>query len=151
MYKKILIPTDGSDIAQSAAHAGLAFAKDMNAEVVSIFVIPEYQYPLNIEMVPTNFPSAEDYRASMRKLGEIYMDQLRSKACDVGVVFSSIIEFSDKIAPTIVSTAEKQECDLIFIGSHGRSGWERALLGSVTAKVLSIATIPVLVFRSTIE
>ena len=87
MYKKILIPTDGSDIAQSAAHAGLAFAKDMNAEVVSIFVIPEYQYPLNIEMVPTNFPSAEDYRASMRKLGEIYMDQLRSKACDVGVVF----------------------------------------------------------------
>jgi nucleotide-binding universal stress UspA family protein len=57
------------------------------------------------------------------------------------------VEFSDTTAQRIVDVAERESCDLIFIGSHGRSGWGQVLLGSVTNKVLSHTVKPVLVHR----
>jgi len=55
--------------------------------------------------------------------------------------------FAESAALKIVEVAAASGCDLIFMGSHGRSGWGHLLLGSVTNKVLSHATIPVLVHR----
>ena len=147
MYKKILIPTDGSAISASAAEAGVAFAKQMGAEVVGIFVAPEYQYPIYVEFIPDNFPTEEDYRGSMLKSAEIYLNSIQELAEKSGVKFSRKVVFSDAIAKEIVLAAEENHCELIFIGSHGRSGWGQVLLGSVTTKVLSMCQIPVLVHR----
>lgn len=147
MYKKILIPTDGSDISKAAARAGVEFAQQLGAEVVGLFVSPEYQYPVFIEIIPPNFPSEDEYLVSMRKLGEIHLQVIADAAQEVGVKSSGITIFSDATAREIVHTAEQQGCDLIFIGSHGRSGWGQALLGSTTTKVLSSCKIPVLVYR----
>jgi len=149
MYKKILIPTDGSEISKAAARAGVEFAQQLGAEVVGLFVAPEYQYPVFIEIIPPNFPSEDEYLASMRKLGEIHLQVIADAAQAVGVKSSGITIFSDAAAREIVHTAEQQGCDLIFIGSHGRSGWGQALLGSTTTKVLSTCLIPVLVYRMT--
>lgn len=149
MYKKILIPTDGSEISKAAARAGVEFAQQLGAEVVGLFVAPEYQYPVFIEIIPPNFPSEEEYLASMRKLGEIHLQVIAEAAQSAGVASSGITIFSDAAAREIVHTAEQQGCDLIFIGSHGRSGWGQALLGSTTTKVLSTCQIPVLVYRIT--
>ena len=55
--------------------------------------------------------------------------------------------FADSAALKIVEVAEQHDCDLIFMGSHGRSGWGQLLLGSVTNKVLSHTQKPVLVHR----
>lgn len=148
MYKKILIPTDGSTLANSAAVAGVDFAKQLGAEIVGIFVAPEYQYPIYVEVIPPSFPTEEEYRASMHKAGEIYLDAIREAAKTAGVKFSEVIVFSDAVAQEIVRTAQASNADLIFIGSHGRSGWQQALLGSVTTKVLSTCNIPVLVHRA---
>jgi nucleotide-binding universal stress UspA family protein len=148
MYKKILIPTDGSALANSAGIAGVSFAKQLGAEIVGIFVAPEYQYPIYVEVIPPSFPTEEEYRASMHKVGEIYLDTIREAANAAGIKFSSVIVFSDAVAQEIVRTAQASNADLIFIGSHGRSGWQQALLGSVTAKVLSTCDIPVLVHRA---
>ncbi len=147
MYKKILIPTDGSDIAKAAARAGVEFAQQLGAEVVGLFVAPEYQYPVFIEIIPPNFPSEEEYLASMRKVGELHLQVIADAARDAGVTSSGVTIFSDAPAREIVHTAEQHGCDLIFIGSHGRSGWGQALLGSTTTKVLSTCLIPVLVYR----
>ena len=147
MYKKILIPTDGSEISKAAARAGVEFAQQLGAEVVGLFVAPEYQYPVFIEIIPPNFPSEEEYLASMRKLGELHLQVIADAARTVGVPSSGLTIFSDAAAREIVHTAEQQGCDLIFIGSHGRSGWGQALLGSTTTKVLSTCKIPVLVYR----
>jgi len=147
MYKKILIPTDGSEISKAAARAGVEFAQQLGAEVVGLFVAPEYQYPVFIEIIPPNFPSEDEYLASMRKLGEIHLHVIADAAQAAGVKSSGITVFSDAAAHEIVHTAEQQGCDLIFIGSHGRSGWGQALLGSTTTKVLSSCKIPVLVYR----
>lgn len=147
MYKKILIPTDGSEISNAAAQAGVEFAKQLGAEVVGLYVAPEYQYPVFIEVIPPNFPSEDEYLASMRKVGEHHLQVIADAARAAGLKSSGMTIFSDLPAREIVNTATQQGCDLIFIGSHGRSGWGQALLGSTTTKVLSTCQIPVLVYR----
>ena len=147
MYKKILIPTDGSEISNAAARAGVEFAQQLGAEVIGLFVAPEYQYPVFIEIIPPNFPSEEEYLASMRKFGQHHLQVIADAAQTAGVKSSGMTIFSDAAAREIVNSATQHSCDLIFIGSHGRSGWGQALLGSTTSKVLSTCQIPVLVYR----
>lgn len=147
MYRKILIPTDGSAFSNTVARAGVEFARQINAEIIGIFVAPEYQYPIYVEVIPPSYPSEEEYQLSMRKAGLAHLDKVRQAAEDAGLKFSSLVVFSDATALQIAHAAEQQHCDLIFMGSHGRSGWGHLLLGSVTTKVLSSCQIPVLVQR----
>lgn len=147
MYKKILIPTDGSVLSGATALAGVEFAKQSGTEVFGLFVAPEYHYPIYVEIIPPSYPSEEEYQASMRKAGDIHLGTIRSAAAAAGIAFTGLTTFSDGIAREIVHVAKENGCDLIFMGSHGRSGWGHALLGSVTTKVLSTCQIPVLVHR----
>ena len=147
MYQKILITTDGSSVSQHTACAGVKFARQMGADVLALFVAPEYQYPVYVEIVPPAYPSEEEYAQQMKRLGEEYMGSIMRAAEDCGLKHACVTAFSDATALKIVDVAEQQHCDLIFMGSHGRSGWGQLLLGSVTNKVLSHTTKPVLVHR----
>lgn len=147
MYRKILITTDGSAVSQHTACAGVKFAQQMGAEVLALFVAPEYQYPVYVEIVPPAYPSEEDYIDQMRRTGADYMGSIMRAAATHGLAHTSLTAFSDAAALKIVDVAEQQQCDLIFMGSHGRSGWGQLLLGSVTNKVLAHTTKPVLVHR----
>lgn len=147
MYQKILIPTDGSEFSNIAALAGVVFAQQLQAEVVGIYIAPEYQYPIYVEIIPPSYPSEEDYKASMRTAGEAHLQTIRQAAQAAGLKFTGLIEFADTTAKNIAQAAKANQCDLIFMGSHGRGGWGQLLLGSVTSKVLSLCKIPVLVYR----
>ena len=147
MYRKILITTDGSAVSQHTACAGVKFAQQMGAEVLALFVAPEYQYPVYVEIIPPSYPSEEEYIAQMRGMGEQYMGRILRSCAAASLVSTSMTAFSDSAALKIVDVAEQEGCDLIFMGSHGRSGWNQLLLGSVTNKVLSHTAKPVLVHR----
>lgn len=147
MYARILIPTDGSELSSLAALAGVEFAALCHAEVVGMYVAPEYQYPVSIEIIPPSYPSEEEYLEATRKTGDGYLTEMCSAAVAAGLKARGLTVYSNKPAHKIVETARDLECDLIFIGSHGRSGIEKLLLGSVTSKVLSLCDIPVLVYR----
>ena len=147
MYQKILITTDGSTVSQHTACAGVKFARQMGAEVLALFVAPDYQYPVYVEIVPPAYPSEEEYIQQMQRLGQEYMGSIMRAAEGCGLKHACMTAFSDAAALKIVDVAEQQHCDLIFMGSHGRSGWGQLLLGSVTNKVLSHTTKPVLVHR----
>jgi nucleotide-binding universal stress UspA family protein len=147
MYRKILITTDGSTVSQHTACAGVKFAQQMGAEVLALFVAPEYQYPVYVEIIPPSYPSEEEYIEQMKRTGADYMDRIMRSCEKAGLAHSCMTAFSDATALKIVDVAEQQGCDLIFMGSHGRSGWGQILLGSVTNKVLSHTTRPVLVHR----
>lgn len=147
MYRKILITTDGSAVSKHTACAGVNFAKQMGAEVLALYVSPEYQYPVYVEIVPPAYPSEDEYREAMRRTGTEHLRSILDKAAASGVAATGMTAFSDATALKIVEVAELQDCDLIFIGSHGRSGWGQVLLGSVTNKVLSHTSKPVLVHR----
>ncbi|MGK5053506.1 universal stress protein [Janthinobacterium sp. RB2P8] len=147
MYKKILIATDGSTVSNLTACAGVAFAEQMQADILALYVAPEYQYPVYIEIIPPSYPSEEEYRIAMRKAGADHWQPILDAAAKRGLEATGLTAFSDSPALKIVEVAQLQQCDLIFMGSHGRSGWGQLLLGSVTNKVLSHSTLPVLVHR----
>ena len=147
MFKKILLPTDGSDLSNAAINAGIEFAKQIQAEVVAVFVAGNYQYPIYIDIIPPNTPTEEEYRLAMQGLGESYFEKIKTEAAASGIQFTSVTCFNDSPAKEIVHIAQEHHCDLIFIGSHGRSGVGQLLLGSTTNKVLSLCNIPVLVHR----
>ncbi|MES2536114.1 MAG: universal stress protein [Pseudomonadota bacterium] len=148
MVKTILLPTDGSAQANQAALAGVGFARELGAELIGIYVAPRYQYPIYVEAIPPNFPAQDEYEASMRETGEIYLAGMRKAATDAGLKFGGTTIFSDATAQAIADTAHAAHCDLIFMGSHGRGGLARLLLGSVTSRVLALSRIPVLVYRT---
>ena len=148
MYKRILIPTDGSALSTAAAQEGVAFAQRLGAEIAGIHVAPEYQYPIYAEVIPPDMPTLDSHNAEMQRVGKTYLGEIEKAASAAGVKFSGTTVISDRTAQEIVAAAEQQECDLIFMGSHGRSGWQRLLLGSVTSKVLALSHIPVLVYRT---
>ncbi|MFA9216907.1 MAG: universal stress protein [Sphingomonadaceae bacterium] len=147
MYRKILITTDGSAVSSKTACAGVALAEQLGAEVLALFVAPAYQYPIYVEIIPPSYPSEEEYRAAMRRAGDDHVAAIRASAAQRGLRFEALTAFAESAAVKIVEVAREHGCDLIFMGSHGRSGWGQLLLGSVTNKVLSHSRIPVLVHR----
>lgn len=147
MYRKILITTDGSAISSKTACAGVAFAEQMGAEILALFVAPPYSYPIYVEIIPPGYPSEEEYREAMQRAGRGHVQAVMDSAARRGLACEHLTAFSDTVALKIVEVAEERGCDLIFMGSHGRSGWGQLLLGSVTNKVLSHSKIPVLVHR----
>jgi nucleotide-binding universal stress UspA family protein len=147
MYRKILITTDGSAVSKHTACAGVTFAQQMGAEVLALFVAAEYQYPVYVEIIPPSYPLEEEYVETMRRTGNEHTGPIMRAAADAGLVHSAITAFADSPALKIVEIADQHNCDLIFMGSHGRSGWGQLLLGSVTNKVLSHTLRPVLVHR----
>jgi len=147
MYRKILITTDGSAVSSKTACAGVEFAQQMGAEVLALFVAPEYQYPIYVEIIPPSYPSEEEYRAAMQRAGNEHVQPILEACAAKGVRAEGMTAFAESAARKICDVAASSGCDLVFMGSHGRSGWGQLLLGSVTNKVLSHAKIPVLVHR----
>jgi nucleotide-binding universal stress UspA family protein len=147
MYRKILITTDGSSVSSKTACAGVQFAEQLGAEVLALFVAPEYQYPIYVEIIPPSYPSETEYRAAMERAGKQHTQDVASSCARRGVRCEALTVFDESAAAKIVEVAQQHGCDLIFMGSHGRSGWGQLLLGSVTNKVLQHSKIPVLVHR----
>ncbi len=113
MYTKILLPTDGSELANATIHAGIEFAKQINANVVAVFVASNYQYPIYIDIIPPNTPTEEEYQTAMRSFGQTYLESANEAAKQAGVPFESIVQFNDSPAKEIVHTAKLYGCDLI--------------------------------------
>lgn len=147
MYRKILITTDGSAVSRHTACAGVEFARQMGAQVLVLYVAPTYQYPVYVEIVPPAYPSEDDYLAQMQRVGAEHTGEVMDAARKAALECEAMTAFSESPGLTIADVAEQKQCDLIFIGSHGRSGWGQLLLGSVTNKVLSHTAKPVLVHR----
>jgi nucleotide-binding universal stress UspA family protein len=148
LYKRILLPIDGSPLAKAAAMAGIELAKSLDAETVGVYAAPGFRYLIYGDMFPMNYITEDEYKKMENNSGEAYLKEIQDAATNAGVKFSGQVVFADSPAHQIIETAEKENCDLIFIGSHGRGGLGQLLLGSVTSKVLSLCQIPVLVYRT---
>jgi len=148
MYRRVLLPFDGSELALKAALDGIEFARIHAAQVIVLFVTRPYPalpvYPGEVGLV---YPPKGVYARAVRQAALARMDDLMATARHAGVKCSKLVTSSDLKAETIVDTARRRRCDLIVMGSHGRSGARQWVLGSVTNKVLSISSIPVLVHR----
>jgi nucleotide-binding universal stress UspA family protein len=146
MYRHILIPTDGSELAHRAVSHGLSLAKLVGAKVTALTVEGSF----NVYAVPTS----KDYEISGAFAGHIehakahagkILDSVAEEARTAGVICETVQIEQDQPYRAIIETAEQRDCDLIVMASHGRSGIAAIVLGSVTTKVLTHTKIPVLV------
>ncbi len=150
MFKKILIPTDGSPLSAQSANKGVCLAREIGAEIVALYVTQPFAATVGFDGMAAAYAiTDEDYDKTAAEQADKYVKAVLDRAETAGVKASSKIVSNFNVADGIVQSAEEMGCDLIFIGSHGRSGLSRLLLGSVTIKVLSLARMAVLVYRVT--
>lgn len=145
MFRKLLVPTDGSAISEKSSRAALAFASAIGARVVGLSVAQLYPFMLMPEagaMVDLNA-----YEELQDKSAQQAMQQLQAMASDAGVPCEVLSTRGVHPYEEIISVADSQGCDLIWMASHGRKGLDKLLLGSETQRVLAHARIPVLVYR----
>lgn len=147
MYNHILIATDGSELSERAIQQGLALAKLCSAKVIALKVAPRYPrsyYEGGMTQGPDEIKRIEsDWRAESQKV----VDKIVPLGLEQKVAVTAMVEQSDFVAEAILQVAERENCDLIVMASHGYRGLKRLLLGSETQHVLTHAKIPVLVLR----
>jgi nucleotide-binding universal stress UspA family protein len=145
MYKRILIPTDGTEASQRAILAGVDFAREVGADVVGLTATPEFHVlstdSTMLEDTPEQFAAGSDMQAR-RILADV-----ENAARDAGVACRTEHVVDDDPYIAVIETARRLGCDLIVMASHGRRGLKGLLLGSETQKVLVHSAIPVLVHR----
>jgi nucleotide-binding universal stress UspA family protein len=146
MFKHILIPTDGSDLSTAALSKALDFAHEIGAKVTVLSVIAPIEEYASVDPLATGM-GFEQYEDTVKLLTEATMEAaMEAEKRHISTCKTIRVEAADP-ARVIVETADENGCDLIAMGSHGRSGFRALMLGSVTMKVMAQSNIPVLVYR----
>lgn len=145
MYKRILVPTDGSDVSAVAEQAAIAFARAHGSDIVALSVAQTYPAYAAAEGAMAVDPNLDNQ--ALRAAAERNVDRVCAAAAAAGLRCTALTLFSHSPSEAILDSAREQACDLIFMGSHGRRGLSRLLAGSQAQKVLAGADLPVIVMR----
>jgi nucleotide-binding universal stress UspA family protein len=152
MYRHILLPTDGSKLAERGVTSGLALAKSLGAKETVIVVEEPFSW-LGISKTKGQQSLAEHgaftelgkHVEQIKKYAASVLDDVANSAKQAGVSCDTIQVENTHPYQAIIDAAQDRGCDLIVMSSHGRSGLSGILMGSVTNKVLANAKWPVLV------
>ena len=146
MYRHILIPTDGSELAEHAVTHGLSLAKSVGAKVSVIVAEPPFNW-ISVSEATGRRISEETakHAEQIKKHATGVLNRAANAAKQAGVSCDTIQVESEQPYQAIIAAAKDKGCDLIVMASHGRSGLSGVLLGSVTNKVLTHTKTPVLV------
>jgi nucleotide-binding universal stress UspA family protein len=131
MFKTILVPTDGSEFAERAENIAISMASKYSAKIVGVYVMDEKLiYPYEV----------------LEDEGKSILKKLSEKAKKENVVVDEIIVFGDP-RKDIITISKRMNSDIIVIGTHGKKGLEKLLMGSVAENILKSVDIPVLLVK----
>jgi nucleotide-binding universal stress UspA family protein len=139
--KKILIPTDGSDCSLRAAELGISLAKVLGAEIFAIYAID----PIILEEL-TKGVEEKSLEKELKEKGERHLNYVVRLAKKEGLKAEAILAKGEPY-DQIVHYSKIKGVDMIVMGTYGRRGTKRILIGSVTERVIEYAPCPVLVVR----
>jgi nucleotide-binding universal stress UspA family protein len=143
VFSRILVPTDFSTCSEAAWELAQRLARATGAELVLLHVLPET--PLYSE-VPWTMSHVKEVYVAARKWGDDALERWVARARASG--FSARPILREGVAHReIAALATAEQADLVVIGTHGRGGIDRALLGSVADRVVRSAPCPVLTVR----
>ena len=143
MFKRILLPTDGSELSLKAVRLGVDLAKTCGSSVIALHAIPPAQ---TIAYMAEIMASIEfDYAKEATRFAERHLENARAIAEQAGVPFDRLLLFDAQPYQAIMQTATERQCDLIVMAAHGWQGLARLLMGSETHKVILKSPVPVLV------
>lgn len=148
MFKHILLPTDGSRLADRAVTRGMGLAKSLGARVTLLTVVPEFQmFADDSVAMPVSLQFKERYDREAKARAAKMLESIRKRLEKAGLRADAVTIASALPYQQIIAVARKRKCDLVVMASHGRRGLAGLLLGSETVKVLTHSRIPVLVLR----
>jgi nucleotide-binding universal stress UspA family protein len=145
MFKKILVPTDGSLISEKSAKAAIEFAAINKASIVVLSVAQSYPYMLMPEAGAMLDLSI--YEEAQDQAAQSNATKIKILAENAKVDFEIVVTRGTHPYEEIIATANEKHCDVIWIASHGRRGLDKLLLGSETQRVLAHSVLPVVVYR----
>jgi nucleotide-binding universal stress UspA family protein len=143
MFKRILVPTDGTELCSAALSTALELAKLGGGAIVGLHA----EQPDRLASLAPDDQVRADWINENARIGAEAMSWIARRAAEAGVPCETVLVHHESPANAIVETARDRVCDLIVMASHGRGGLRARLLGSETWKVLSYCAIPVLVVR----
>jgi nucleotide-binding universal stress UspA family protein len=147
MFKNILLATDGSPASQNAAQLAVTLARDSGARLTALYVIDPYPYLGVGEASAVGFQAYMGHAYEHAALAHAKVTALCASS-ENGVDLQLRRSEHASAAESIVGIAADEGADLIVVGSHGRTGFSRVMLGSVAAKVVAQSPLPVLVARA---
>ena len=148
MFKHILLPTDGSKLADRAIIHGINLAKSLGAKLTLLSVVPEFRMIADESFaMPMSMQAKQRYEKETKVLAEKKLVTVSAHIAKAGLQSTSVVVSSDLPYQQIIEVARKRKCDVVVMASHGRRGLTGLLLGSETVKVLTHSKIPVLVVR----
>lgn len=145
MYKHILIASDGSELAGRAVEQGLTLAKTLGSKVTAVTVTEPWTAAVSGEWAVA-FP-VEEYEKAAAANAEKILAHVTETAARLGVSCETVHIKDQFAAEGIIEEAKNRNCDLIVMGSHGRRGLVKFILGSQATRVLTHSTTPMLIVR----
>lgn len=147
MYKKILVPIDGSATSRQGLNEAVALAKVHGAELLLLHVVDEYALLVGSSASALAFG---ELRGTMLKDGAALLEDSCASARAAGVEARTALRevTSSRVSHAIVEECREAACDLIVMGTHGRRGFSRLMLGSDADAVLRSSPVPVLLVRA---
>lgn len=147
MFKHILVPTDGSELSQKAIRKAAILARENGARLTVFHARPELRMPFYDEYIRIDNDMWDECAHLSEEEARRYLDDAARICRQEGVEATTLAEDCDLTHQGIIDAATANDCDLIFMASHGHRGLGALLLGSETNKVLTHTKIPVLVYR----
>jgi nucleotide-binding universal stress UspA family protein len=143
MYKRILVPLDGSELAKKALDEAEKVTQCSGAELILFQVVPFMPIYGSPELVT---PLIVDEK--QKESAERYLDSLAEELKKKGFKVTAVVKTGQQVAVEIIDFAKESGADLIVMCTHGRSGITRWMLGSVALKLLTRGETPILLIRS---
>lgn len=147
MFKKILIPVDGSDLALKAAETGVKLASEVGAAVVFLHAMAPYIAPYAAEIAMVDDKTQLMFEKSIADASMRILDAAKKIADAADVASEAVTAVNSRAEVFIAKTVKDRGCDLVVIATHGRGAVGRFVMGSVTTRLLPISPVPVLVYR----
>ncbi|AOB31429.1 hypothetical protein AKI39_13115 [Bordetella sp. H567] len=143
MYRHILVAVDGSLTSERALDHAVSLAKSLHARLLGVYII---EYPSSV--YTSAFIDVAPFHAAMVEEGQSVLDKVRTKLRDAGVAGDvKLVDagaLSGTIAEQIDATARETHVDLVVMGTHGRRGFQRLMIGSVAESYVRLSECPVI-------
>ncbi len=146
MYKRILVVVERPETAKVAVKEGVALAAFHGADLLFVHTFPRYVLPV-AEAGPAVLSALEDFERETRSKAEQLLSSATAAARKAGVTSHVLTLSAADSAAAIVQTARQRRCNLIIAASEGRNAVMRMLAGSVIPRLITLATMPVMVCR----
>jgi nucleotide-binding universal stress UspA family protein len=145
LYKRILVPVDGSAASSRGLTEAIGLARDQGAEILLLYVVDEWPAAAG-DIAAVNLSAGAQ---RLRETGEEVLAQAEARARQAGISVHSVLlqELGVAVGDCVVQRAREWPADLIVSGTHGRRGITRLLLGSNAEHIVRHAPVPVLLVR----